>query len=112
MELIKTDIETGGNRSTIADPAHYTPSFPGPCNIIFTVKCKNGSSVECRVDNLIINALDYSEPTINTANMISSHYSWYNNLQSSTRQFIYPHLLASYAACNWSKQNNRVHVIM
>ena len=68
--------------------------------------------MECRVDNLMISALDYNAPAITTANMISEHYSWYNKLQSSTKNFIYPHLLASYAACNWSKQDNRVHVII
>jgi len=111
-ELVKTEVEIDGKRSVIADPSHYIPEYPWLCNIIFTVKWRNGNSEECRVDNLTINALDYNAPTINTANMINSHYSRYNNLRSSTKEFIYPHLLASYAACNWSKQDNRIHVIM
>lgn len=111
-ELVKTEVEIDGKRSVIADPSHYIPEYPWVCNIIFTVKWKNGNTAECRVDNLTINALDYNAPTINSANMINEHFARYNNLKSSTKEFIYPHLLASYAACNWSNQNNRVHVIM
>ena len=111
-ELIKTEVEMDGKRSVIADPSHYVPEYPWVCDIIFTVKWRNGNSEECRVDNLNINALDYNAPTINTANMVNEHYSRYNNLKASTKEFIYPHLLASYAACNRSKQDNRVHVIV
>ena len=64
------------------------------------------------MDNLTVKPLDYKEATINNANMIQEKYPWYNNLQKSTKNFIYPHLIASYAACNWSKQDNRVHIIM
>lgn len=44
--------------------------------------------------------------------MINKQYSRYNNLRQETRDFIYPHLLASYAASNRSKQDNKVHIIM
>jgi hypothetical protein len=44
--------------------------------------------------------------------MINEKYPWYNNLQQSTKDFIYPHLLSSYAACNWSQLDNRIHIIM
>ena len=38
VELVRTEIETDGKRSTITDPSHYTPSYPGVCSIIFTVQ--------------------------------------------------------------------------
>lgn len=112
VELVRTEIETDGKRSTIADPSHYTPEYPWTCNIIFTVQWKNGETAEIKVENLTVKPLDYKEATINNANMIQEKYPWYNNLQQSTKNFIYPHLIASYAACNWSKQDNRVHIIM
>ena len=112
VELVKTEIEIDGKRNTISDPSHYTPQYPWTCNIIFTVQWKNGETTEIKVDNLTIKPLDYKEVTINNANMISEKYSRYNNLQQSTKNFIYPHLIASYAACNRSKQDNRVHIIM
>ena len=112
VELVKTEIEIDGKRSTITDPSHYTPSYPWVCSIIFSLQWKNGETAEIKVDNLTIKPLDYKEATINNANMIQEKYPRYNNLQQSTKDFIYPHLIASYAACNRSKQDNRVHIIM
>ena len=111
-ELIKTEIEIDGQRTEIADPTHYTPAYPWTCSIILTVKNKDGKVTEYKVDNLTIKPLEYNEAIINEANMINEKYPWYNNLQQSTKDFIYPHLMASYAACNWSKLDNRVHIIM
>ena len=110
-ELIKTEIELDGQKTEIADPNHYTPAYPWTCSIILTVKGKDGKVTEYKVDNLTIKALEYNEASINEANMINEKYPWYNNLQQSTKDFIYPHLMASYAACNWSKLDNRVHII-
>ena len=59
MELVRTEIEIDGKRSTITDPSHYTPSYPGVCSIIFTVQWKNGETAEIKVDNLTIKPLDY-----------------------------------------------------
>ncbi len=64
-ELVKVEIEMDGKRSTIADPSHYIPEYPWVCNIIFTVKWRNGNTAECRVDNLTINALEYQSMEIN-----------------------------------------------
>ena len=63
------------------------------------------------MDSLNIKPLDYQEASIDNANMIQEKYPRYNNLQQTTKDFIYPHLIASYAACNRSKQDNRVHII-
>ena len=57
--LVKTEIEQDGKRTEIPDPHHFTPEYPGTCAIIFTVKGKNGSTAEVKVDNLTIKPLDY-----------------------------------------------------
>ena len=111
-QLVKTEIEIDGQKVEISDPTHYTPEYPSTCSIILTVKDKNWEDKEYRVDDLTIKPLDYTEATIDEANMINEKYPWYNNLQQSTQDFIYPHLLSSYAACNWSQLDNRVHIIM
>lgn len=111
-DIVKVEIEMDGERTVISDPSHFIPQYPGTCSLIFTVKGKDGRTTECKAENLTIKPLEYKEISISTANMIQEKYSWYNNLQWSTKNFIYPHLLASYAACNWSRQDNRVHIIM
>lgn len=110
--LEKVEIEIDWQRVEVSDPYHYIPAYPWICNIIITVKDKNGKSTEYKVDNLTIKALEYQEASIDNANMIQEKYPRYNNLQQSTKDFIYPHLIASYAACNRSKQDDRVHIIM
>ena len=111
VELTKTEIEFEGQRTEIADPTHFTPEYPGLCNLFFSVR-KNETVSEVKADSLTIKALEYKEATLNTADMINEKYPWFNNLQQSTKDFIYPHLLSSYAACNRSKQDNRIHIIM
>ena len=111
FELTKTEMEFDGQRTEIADASHFTPQYPGQCNLIFTVK-RNDVEGDVKAENITIKPLDYAEAKLETANMIAEKYPWYKNLQQSTRDFIYPHLQASYAACNWSKQDNRVHIIM
>jgi len=112
VELTKTEIEFEGQRTEIADPQHFTPEYPGSCTLFFSVK-KNGTIGEVKAENLTIKPLEnYTEVIIVTADMINEKYPWFNNLQQSTKDFIYPHLLSSYAACNWSRQDNRVHIIM
>ena len=111
VELTKTEIEFDGQRTEIADPQHFTPEYPGPCTLFFSVK-KNETTSEVKAENLTIKPLEnYTEVVIVTADMIAKFYPWYNDLQYSTAVFIFPHLLSSYAACNWSKLDNRVHII-
>ena len=112
VELLKVETEQDGQRTEIADPHAFTPEYPGTLTLVFTVKSKSGSIAEVTVDNLTVKPLDYSEAKINDANMIQEKYPWYNNIQQTTKDFIYPHLIASYAACNWSRLDNRVHIIM
>ena len=111
VELNKTEIDFEGQRTEIADPKHFAPEYPGTCSLIFTIK-KDGTTSEVKAENLTIKPLEgYAEVIIVTAEMIEELYPWYKNLQQSTKDFIYPHLLASYAACNWSKLENRAHII-
>ncbi len=110
--LIKTEIEQDGTRSTIEDATHFTPEFPGQCNIIFTVQGQDGTTTEVVVENLTIKPLEYLEPSIATADMINSFYPWFKILSTeATRQFMYPYLLMSYAACNHSILPKRVNII-
>ena len=110
--LEKAELVLDGVTSEIADPHHFTPEYPGTCTIILTVKDKDGKSTPYQVENLTIKPFeDYTEVIIVEADMIEQLYPWYNNLQQSTKDFIYPHLLSSYAACNWSQLDNRVHII-
>ena len=111
-ELAKVEIEMDDQRSEVADPHHFTPEYPGTCSIILSVKGSDGTTTEYKAENLIIKPLDYADGTLEAVDIIEKTYPWYNNLQQSTKDFIYSHLLASYAACNWSKLDNRVHIIM
>lgn len=111
--LEKTEMVIDGDTLEIADPKHFIPEFPGYFNIILNVKDKDGKSTPYQVNYLKIKPLeDYYEVVIVEADMIEKLYPWYNNLQQSTQDFVYPHLLSSYAACNWSQLDNRVHIIM
>ena len=112
LTLEKVEVEQDGIKSVIPDAKTYTPEVPGLINIIFTLGRSDGTTIEVKVENLMVKGLDYTAPKMKTADIIQERYPWYNNLQQSTRDFIYPHLLASYAACNHSKQENRVHIIM
>lgn len=111
FELVKTEIEFEGQRTGIADATHFTQGYPGTCSLFFTVK-RNGVESEVKAEKLTIKPLDYEDGTLEAVDIIKETYPWYNNLQQSTKDFIYPHILASYAACNWSKLDNRVHIIM
>lgn len=111
-ELAKTEMVKDGQRTEISDPHHFTPEYPGQCSIVFTVRGLDGNTAEVTADNLTIKSLEYKEVSIDNANMIQEKYPRYNNLQQTTKDFIYPHLIASYAACNRSKQDDRVHIIM
>ena len=111
VSLDKVEIEAQGNRVVVQDPSHYVPETPGTIGLIITVKA-GSKTLEYRVDNLEVKGLDYNAPQMKTADIINERYSWYNNLQKSTKDFIYPHLLASYAASNYSKQDNWIHIIM
>lgn len=112
VQLLKVQIEIDGQYNEIADPHHYIPDYPWTCSITFTVQWKSWESKEIKVDNLNIKALEYKEACLNTADMIKEKYPRYNKLRQVSKEFIYPHLLASYTASNRSKQDNRVHIIM
>ena len=64
-KLEKLEIEIDGQRIEISDPQHYTPSYPWTCNIILTIKDKDGNLVEYKTDTLTIKPLDYKAMEIN-----------------------------------------------
>lgn len=63
VELVKTELEQDGQRTVIADPTHFTPSYPGSCTLIFTVK-KNSNIGEVKVEDVTIKALEYTSMEI------------------------------------------------
>lgn len=65
LELAKMEIEQDGKRTEITDPQHFTPEYPGTCAIIFTLKQKNGSTAEYKVENLTIKAIEHQSIAIN-----------------------------------------------
>ena len=64
VELTKTEIEFDGQRTEIADPAHFIPEYPGLCTLFFSVK-KDETVSEVKTENLTINALEYKAMEIN-----------------------------------------------
>lgn len=56
FELVKTEMEYEGQRTEIADPRHFTPQYPGPCSLFFTVN-RNGTENEVKAENLTIKPL-------------------------------------------------------
>ena len=112
VSLDKVEIEASGSRFVVSDPVHYVPDQTGTVSIIITVKAGE-RSLEFRVEGLVVKGLDYHDPKMATANLIDEQYPWYYVLyQQKDKDFIYPHILASYAACNWSEQSNRVHIML
>ena len=58
FELVKTEIEFEGQRTKIDDATHFTPQYPGPCTLFFTVK-RNSTEGEVKAENLTIKPLNY-----------------------------------------------------
>lgn len=110
-ELENVIMELEWEEIKIDDPYHYTPEYPWVWRIILRVN-KDNKSTEYTEDNITIKPLEYKEPLIEKADMIGEKYPRFNNLQESTKKFIYPHLVTSYAACNLWEQDNRVHIIL
>ena len=112
LEIVKIEIEVGGERFEVnaKDYHNYVPNKSWECTIYIAEKWPFGNIYNDKVETSI-RAPEYEAPIINLANVMEK-YPRFNNLQQSTRDFIYPHILASYLACNWAKQDNRVHIIM
>ena len=64
FELAKTEMELDGQRTEIADASHFTPQYPGTCNLFFTVR-RNNIENEIKAENLTIKPLDYRAIEIN-----------------------------------------------
>ena len=67
-ELVKTEIEIDWKKIEISDPNHYIPTNPWTCSIIFTVKDKNWTIKEYKVDNLTIKGVEYKTMEIDNVN--------------------------------------------
>ena len=63
--FVKMQIEKDGQTTDIPDPQHFVPDTPGTCNIILVVKDFEGKTVEFKVENLTIKAVEYQAMVIN-----------------------------------------------
>lgn len=110
VELAKLEVDIDGEKIEV-EPSHYTPNYPWTINVIFTLKWKNWNTAEVRVDNLTIKPLNYTTPSIESANPIKDYFSRYNNLTPKTKEFIYHHLLTSYLCIDRYKQDNLEYIL-
>ena len=91
VELVKVEMEVDGKRTVIPDPEHFTPTSPGPYNLIFTVKDKNGNTTEVRVDGLTVKELEYKALSVTHVKPVDvlpvigqtevGDKKWYNHIE-------------------------------
>ena len=96
LTLTKVEIEQDGTRTEIPTPYRYTPEFPGTAALFLSLTKPSGGAVEVRSEVLTIKPLEYMVVVLETADVINSHYAWYNNISQKKQDFIYPHILTSY----------------
>lgn len=96
LTLTKVEIEQDGTRTELSAPYRYTPEFPGTAALFLTLTKPSGKAVEVRAEALTIMPLEYIVIALETADVINSHYAWYNNISQKKQDFIYPHILTSY----------------
>ena len=113
LTLLKLEIETGGVRTEVSAPEAYTPEYPGNVNnIVFTLTKPDGSTLEVTSGSLTVAPLDYQAPALAVVDIIAEKYSWYNNLNEATSDFIKPRILLSYYVLNRYTKGDRLHVIL
>ncbi|MBQ6761479.1 MAG: hypothetical protein IJP49_01885 [Bacteroidales bacterium] len=59
--LKKVEVEENGTRDVVTEPKTYTPEYPGTINIILTLSKRDGSTMEVKAENLVINPLGYDK---------------------------------------------------
>ncbi len=60
LKLQKVEFEQDGQRSEIPEPKDFTPESIGTVSIILTLARTDGSSIEVRVDGLIVKGIPYN----------------------------------------------------
>lgn len=61
LTLTKVEVEENGTRNEVTEPKTYTPEYPGTVNIILTLSKRDGSTMEVKAENLVINPLGYDK---------------------------------------------------
>ena len=112
LTLQKVEIEADGIRTEVSAPEAYTPDYPGSVNLILTIVKPDGSTLEVTSDRLTVAPLDYQAPALAVVDIITEKYSWYNNLNDATRDFIKPRILLSYYVLNRYTKGDRLHIIL
>ena len=112
LTLAKVEAEQDGIRTEIVNPNAFAPENPGSVNIILTLAKSDGNTLTVTTGNLTVKPLDYTVIVLKTADVINSHYAWFNNIQSQSKKaFVYPHLLTSYITGERYKLDNMEYII-
>ena len=112
LTLQKVEIETDGVTSELAVPYMYTPDYPDPINLVFTIIKPDGNAIKERVDALNVKPLDYSVIVLKAADIFNKEYSWFSNLRKATQEYMYWVIFASYDNLARPKNDNRKNVVM
>lgn len=80
LTMQKVEIVQDEVRTVIDNPNAFTPEYPGSIDIVLTLARPDGSTLDETVNNLSIYPLDYYPVTLETVDIITNDYSWYNIL--------------------------------
>lgn len=64
LSLLKVEMEQDGKRTEITNPKSFISEYPITINIILTLKRPDSSTIEVRVDNLVVKPLTYDKLSI------------------------------------------------
>ena len=113
LTLVKVEAEQEGVRSEVVNPNAFVPEYPSSLNIILTLAKPDGNTLTVNTGNLTVKPLEYSVIVLKTADVINSHYAWFNNIQSQSKKaFVYPHLLTSYITGERFKLDAMEYIVM
>lgn len=113
LTLAKIEAEQDGIRTVIANPNVFVPEYPGSVNIILTLAKSDGNTLIVITGDLTVKPLEYTVIVLKTADVINSHYTWFNNIPSQSKKaFVYPHLLTSYITGERYRLDNMEYIVM
>ena len=113
LTLAKVEAEQDGIRSEVVNPNAFVPEYPGSVSIILSLSKPDGNTITVTSGNLNVKPLDYTVAVLKTADVINSHYPWFNNIQSQSKKaFVYPHLLTSYITGERFKLDKLEYIVM
>lgn len=113
LTLAKVEAEQDGVRTEVVNPHAFVPEYPGSVDIILTLSKPDGNTLTVNTGNLTVKPLEYTVIVLKTADVINSHYAWFNNIPSQSKKaFVYPHLLTSYITGERYRLDNMEYIVM